>query len=63
MDAHLLPTPANFPELRAAADRFFETVRKAKAMGLDRTSLRLAIKRAESDYMRVFGEVVKRGSP
>jgi hypothetical protein len=55
----MLPTPANYPELKAAAERFHAAVKEAKAAGLDQAALRMAIKRACGDYMLVFGTVAR----
>jgi hypothetical protein len=59
-----LLTPLNVPELWIAAVRFHEVVREAKAISCDPAARRKAIKRAEYDYLRVFGEMSRKaGSP
>jgi hypothetical protein len=55
----MLLTPANYPELKAAAERYHAAVKEAKAAGLDQAALRMAIKRACGDYMLVFGAVAR----
>jgi hypothetical protein len=53
----MLLTPANFPELEAAAERYHAAVKVAKAAGLDPMALRMAIRRAGWAYLEVFNGV------
>jgi hypothetical protein len=53
-------TPANFPELAAAAERFRQVVGETKAASLDQASRRRAIRQAEAAYLSVFGEIARR---
>jgi hypothetical protein len=55
-----LLTPLNVPELWTAAVRFHEAVTEAKAISCDPATRRKAIKTAEYDYLRVFGEIARR---
>jgi hypothetical protein len=57
-----LLTPLNVPELWIAAVRFHEAVREAKAAGYDPATRRMAIKRAEYNYLRVFGEMARKAN-
>jgi hypothetical protein len=58
----MLLTPANYPELKAAAERYHAAVKEAKVANLEGAALRVAIKRACAAYMLVFGAVARQYS-
>jgi hypothetical protein len=58
-----LPTPMNFPELKVAAERFFEELRAIRAARLDPAVFRTSVRKAGAAYMAVFSEVARRKGP
>jgi hypothetical protein len=59
----MLPTPANFPELKVAAECFLAELKEIRAARLDPAAFRMAVKRAGHAYMAVFNEVARRKGP